>query len=118
MQAADYGRVNCIIPIGDFHYCWSYNYKDLYIDVGDAAFKMQKEIDPLSAHNQTTKNLAMMVFNNNEQNINTFMQRGDYQFDANLQQSTKSGGEVMISCKQIMVISTRWLRGEDESEFN
>jgi hypothetical protein len=111
MQASEYGRVYVVIPIGEFHYCWSPNVSDLYMDLYTHAMALESgkpAAESLATLN--TKALIREVFVNNPAELDSFMHNGDYQFDNDLDGALHSRSEIMVACSRAYIIDCDWLR--------
>lgn len=86
--ASDYGNAGIIIPIGDFSFCWTSQYEDIFYDKLNSSH-IQFEMDLMADKNPVTK----------EQVIIDILENAHYQ-DTNLKAAIDSQNEIMIHCQK------------------
>ena len=109
--ARDEGHVVTVIPVGEFNYCWSTVYNDMYEDLGDYVHKLDK----IAGRN---KDLTTKFLLDKPSNITNFLMKGKYTLNTGLLQAIASKKEVMINCQQVIVISQDWVINHDEALQN
>lgn len=102
------GHVVTIMPVGEFNYCWSPVYDDMYEDLGHYVYKL----DQISGANRDKTTDFLLK---NPSNITNFLMKGKYQVNKGLIQAIAAKKEVMINCQQVMVISQDWINEHDEA---
>lgn len=105
--ALNYGWPVAVIPVGEFHYCWSPKYSDMYEELEIFAVRNSDE-DPHILQVQTGKQQVQNFFDNNPTAVDQFLNIGDYNFDRGLAQGIQSGSEMMIVCKQVVFVNADW----------
>lgn len=94
-MADKYGYVNVFFPVGDFNFCWSKNYTDLFT----ALQNYTTVLNDYSSGDRSSQEMARI-----ENQINILLDRGEYTVNQNLQGAIDSGKEIMFSCSQYIVI--------------
>lgn len=89
-NASEYGTPYYLLPIGEFSYCWSQEYADMFASLED---KMHEFID---VEDEYTK-----------QNLIQFLEAGKY-IDTNLKDACRVGHEVMIKCDKYILINPHY----------
>lgn len=106
-SATGYGVSVIVIPKGDYHYTWSINYKDMYEELGPFV----DSYGDLSISDMWGAKKRIINFFGKPDaadRIDDFMKIGDYYFDSGLSNALSSGSEIMISCKEAIVVDTDW----------
>ncbi len=88
-EASGYGGLHVFMPIGEYRYCWSPKYKDLF-----------NEGPPLSQFTEIPAEDLPELTNT----VNTLLAKGRYNFDCNLLQGVESKHEVMFVCEKYLMI--------------
>lgn len=105
------GTVLTVIPVGDFHFCWSSVYRDMTQSFEDF-FKLGRYATPLTKDSHTFSNGGFMFPKNKLADpdvIINFMKDGHYEFDHHLLAAMQSGHEIMLNCKEVIVARPDWL---------
>jgi len=96
-----------VIPMGEYHYAYSAQYRDLFVALGKFNYKPPNGGAGMSVHEAEQFYKAR---------INEFMDSGDYRFDTNIRGAIFSGTEIMLSCKKALVIRQKFLKKLVEPE--
>ena len=103
--ASEYGAVFVVIPKGDYHYCWSARYLDLWAEIEYYSHNNDENIN----HAVNITNQIIGYFDNNPNEMNNVLKIGDYQFDNKIAAGITSGHEIMFVCKEAILIDVNWL---------
>lgn len=109
--ASAYGWPVVVLPVGEFHFCWSREYKDMYQDMSDYAQARLMQISSDSVQITNKKNISKYFGSSNE--VDEFMRDGGYRFDTDLQSAIASSHEVMIVCSKAIILDSEWLKQVD-----
>lgn len=101
------GPVAIVLPIGNYHYCWSKTYRDAYEDLGRFIVKYNKTAG--SDKERTTAWLQK-----HPTKLDLFLNKGKYTLDLGLKSAIASGNEIMFSCKKLLLININWVNANDE----
>jgi len=105
-KASGYGDTVVVIPMGNFSFCWSRNYVDMYESMEhftDAAGDGDEHASSFSL-----KEKMKQVFDNYNY-VNDFMIDGDYQFNKDLIGGIRSSHEIMLIADKAIVVNSNWL---------
>ena len=101
------GPVVVVLPVGNYHYCWSPINKDVYEDLGHFIFKFDKFVG-VNKERSTELLLA------NPALLTKFLNKGKYKLDTGLREALASGNEIMINCKEVMLVNQNWVNDNDD----
>ena len=103
----DEGSVVTVLPVGNFNYCWSPVYDDMYEDLGNYVYDLNNNAGSI-------RELTTQFLLKNPSNITNFLMKGKYKVNTGLANAIASKKEVMINCEQVAVISQDWVNQYDE----
>lgn len=99
---AQIGETIIIIPKGNYHYCWSPVYRDMYGSLIDYA----KIINP---HTIGSKEKTTKFFIENPAHIIKFLSKGHYKIDTGLVTAIDSWHEIMLHCNEVVMVNIKWV---------
>lgn len=105
-KASAYGITVAVIPTGNFSYCWSKEYGDMYES-------MERFVDAMGDGDEystpySLKEKMKQVFDDYNY-LDDFMTAGDYQFNKGLVEGIRSGREMMLIADKAIVVNSFWL---------
>lgn len=105
-KASNYGATVVVIPMGNFSYCWSKEYGDMYES-------MEHFVDSMRDGDEygtpfSLKEKMKQVFDDYNY-VNDFMSNGNYQFNKGLLDGIKSAHEMMLIADKAIVVNSNWL---------
>ncbi|HET8688356.1 MAG TPA: hypothetical protein VFM18_17235 [Methanosarcina sp.] len=101
--AASYGGVCIVVPAGEFHYCWSSRYQDLYSDMEEYTYENYDSGLSSGGIKQQMEELF-----SDDMALNDFLADGQYQVDNGLIDAIGSKSEIMIVCKSAYLVNIDW----------
>lgn len=90
-----------VLPIGNFNYCWSLIVRDMFDDLG--AFEYSQPGGDIGSSRERIKTW-------NKDKVDAFMNRSNYRVNEGLVTAIKSQNEIMVSCREALVIQHSFLR--------
>lgn len=90
-----------VIPMGEYHYAYSAQYRDLFIALGKIKYAI-----PNRGIGMTPEQVTEYY----QDKIDDFMNEGDYRVDDNIRGAIAAETEIMLSCKKALVIQQRLLK--------
>lgn len=107
-MVSGYGTIVRIIPMGDFDYCWSRKFRDMYEALENYADTMQGDYDEHELTSLNAKDKINALFSDPGP-INDFMEDANYQFDKDLLAGVQSGHEIMLAANKVVIVDSEWL---------
>lgn len=104
IRATTYGPEVVIIPIKQYHYCWSLMYDDMYNEF--STFLEHDEDISGEFHDmpRSYKERFVAMFKKYPDKLEEFLAKGQYQFDSGLTDAIRSGNEIMVSADEAVVL--------------
>lgn len=104
-SAAGYGYPVAVIPVGEFHFCWSPVVKDMFHQMTDY---IGQYVGPDYTQDISNKSKIRNFFDS-EGKVNEFLKESNYKFDTDLKGAIQSSHEVMVVCNKAIILDTEWL---------